>query len=135
MRRAARRVRSGRSNKIGTELGVKELRASSIHGGGDRLARAASRRKPGEEGTKELRFFCGLRPRSGGCSMSRPAACCGATLRNGCPLTVWAVRPAQRVGIRRVRVALARKLAVVLHAMWSDGQVFQWRRSEVSPST
>ena len=47
-----------------------------------------------------------------------------------CPLKVWAVRLAQRVGIRRARVALARKLAVVLHAMWSDGQVFQWRRSE-----
>ena len=43
-----------------------------------------------------------------------------------------AVRLAQRVGIRRARVALARKLAVVLHAMWSDGQVFQWRRSEAS---
>jgi transposase len=51
-----------------------------------------------------------------------------------CPLKVWAVRLAQRVGIRRARVALARKLAVVLHAMWSDGQVFQWRRSEASPS-
>ena len=52
-----------------------------------------------------------------------------------CPLKeVWAARLAQRVGIRRARVALARKLAVVLHAMWSDGQVFQWRRSEASPS-
>jgi transposase len=51
-----------------------------------------------------------------------------------CPLKVWAVRLAQRVGIRRARVALARKLAVVLHAMWSDGQVFQWRRSEASAS-
>jgi transposase len=42
-----------------------------------------------------------------------------------CPLKVWTVRLAQRLGIRRARVALARKLAVVLHAMWSDGQVFQ----------
>lgn len=49
-----------------------------------------------------------------------------------CPLKSWAVRLAQRVGIRKARVALARKLAVVLHAMWSDGQVFQWRRSEAS---
>src|SRR6478752_7275632 len=31
-----------------------------------------------------------------------------------CPLKAWAVRLAQRVGIRRARVALARKLAVVL---------------------
>jgi hypothetical protein len=44
------------------------------------------------------------------------------------------VRLAQRVGIRRARVALARKVAVVLHSMWSDGQVFQWRRSEASAS-
>ena len=62
-----------------------------------------------------------------------------------CPLKVWAVRLAQRVGIRRARVALARKLAVVLHAMWSDGQVSSgdvlrhWRKSlerlaRVSPS-
>ncbi len=48
-----------------------------------------------------------------------------------CPLKVWAVRLAQRVGIRRARVALARKLA---DAMWSDGQVFQWRRAEASAS-
>jgi hypothetical protein len=39
---------------------------------------------------------------------------------------------AQRIGLRKARVALARKLAVVLHAMWSDGQVFQWRRSATS---
>jgi transposase len=49
-----------------------------------------------------------------------------------CPLKVWAVRLAQRIGIRKARVALARKLAVVLRAMWTDGQVFQWRRSEAS---
>jgi len=49
-----------------------------------------------------------------------------------CPLKVWAVRLAQRIGLRKARVALARKLAVVLHAMWSDGQVFQWRRAATS---
>jgi hypothetical protein len=42
-----------------------------------------------------------------------------------CPLKAWAVRLAQRVGLGKARVALARKLAVVLHAMWSDGQVFR----------
>src|SRR4051812_42815230 len=35
-----------------------------------------------------------------------------------CPLKVWAVRLAQRVGIRRAWVALARKLVVVLHAIF-----------------
>ena len=47
-----------------------------------------------------------------------------------CPLKAWAVRLAQRVGIRRARVALARKRAVVLHAVWSDRH--QWRRTEAS---
>jgi transposase len=46
-----------------------------------------------------------------------------------CPLKAWAVRLAQRVGIKKARVALARKLAVVLHVMWSDGTGFRWQRA------
>lgn len=33
---------------------------------------------------------------------------------------------AQRAGMRRARVAVARKLAVVLHRMWCDGTRFRW---------
>jgi transposase len=39
------------------------------------------------------------------------------------------VRLAQRVGIKKARVAFARKLAVVLHAMWTDGTEFRWQRA------
>ena len=38
----------------------------------------------------------------------------------------WAVDVAQRRGIRRAKVALARKLATVLHRIWVDGTTFRW---------
>ncbi len=36
------------------------------------------------------------------------------------PLSAWALRLAKRRGAKRAKVALARKLAVVLHRMWLD---------------
>ena len=33
---------------------------------------------------------------------------------------------AQRRGMRRAKVALARKLATVLHRIWADGTEFHW---------
>jgi threonine dehydrogenase-like Zn-dependent dehydrogenase len=39
-------------------------------------------------------------------------------------LKAWGVRVAQRRGIRRAIVAVARRLAVVLHRMWVDGSEF-----------
>jgi transposase len=38
----------------------------------------------------------------------------------------WAMDVAKRRGMKRAKVALARKLAVVLHAMWRDGTAFRW---------
>jgi transposase len=38
------------------------------------------------------------------------------------------MRVAQRRGIRRAIVAVARRLAVVLHRMWVDGSEFRWRK-------
>jgi transposase len=38
----------------------------------------------------------------------------------------WAMEVAKRRGMKRAKVALARKLAVVLHAMWRDGTEFRW---------
>ena len=40
-------------------------------------------------------------------------------------------RDAKRRGLKRAKVALARKLATVLHRMWLDGADFRWGR-EVS---
>ena len=40
----------------------------------------------------------------------------------------WAMDIAKRRGMRRAKVALARKLATVLHRMWADGTEFVWGR-------
>jgi transposase len=38
----------------------------------------------------------------------------------------WAMEVAKRRGLKRAKVALARKLAGVLHRMWADGTDFRW---------
>jgi transposase len=42
------------------------------------------------------------------------------------PLKSWAMGVAKRRGGKKARVALARKLGVVLHRMWVDGTSFRW---------
>jgi transposase len=44
-------------------------------------------------------------------------------------LKAWALNVARRRGHKRALVALARKLAVVMHRMWIDGTTFLWSRS------
>jgi transposase len=38
----------------------------------------------------------------------------------------WAMDVARRRGLKRAKVALARKMATVLHRMWIDGTEFRW---------
>src|SRR4051794_35906914 len=40
----------------------------------------------------------------------------------------WALEAARRRGMKRAKVALARKLAVILHRMWVNGTTFRWGR-------
>jgi transposase len=35
---------------------------------------------------------------------------------------------ARRRGGKKAKVALARRLAVILHRMWTDGTHFRWRK-------
>ncbi len=42
------------------------------------------------------------------------------------PLKSWAMPVAKRRGSKKARVALARKLGVILHRMWVDGTSFRW---------
>ena len=49
-------------------------------------------------------------------------------------LKSWAIRLAQRRGLKRAKVALARKLAVILHRMWIDGSDFRFTASAVTGS-
>ena len=40
----------------------------------------------------------------------------------------WAMEVAKRRGMKRAKVALARKIGVVLHRMWVDGTPFRWTK-------
>ncbi|MBC8338011.1 MAG: IS110 family transposase [Alphaproteobacteria bacterium] len=42
------------------------------------------------------------------------------------PLKLWALNLAERVGGKKARVALARKMAVILHRMLADGTAYRW---------
>ncbi len=50
-------------------------------------------------------------------------------LKRSCSLKTWALAIAHRSGIGKARVALARKLAVVLHSIWRSGEPFRWKES------
>jgi transposase len=41
-------------------------------------------------------------------------------------MKAWGMRVAARQGVRRAKVALARRMAVTLHRMWIDQQDFRW---------
>ena len=47
-----------------------------------------------------------------------------------CGLKAWALKVAKTRGLAKARVALARKLAGVLHKMWVTGEPFRWRMNE-----
>jgi transposase len=47
-----------------------------------------------------------------------------------CGLRGWAMRIAKKGGAKLAKVALARKIAVVLHRMWVDGTDFHWTTRE-----
>ena len=47
-------------------------------------------------------------------------------------LKAWGMRIAKRNGIRKAKVAVARKLAVILHRMWIDGTDFNWSTKEAA---
>ena len=45
-------------------------------------------------------------------------------------LTAWAMQIARRRGMKKAIVALARRLAVILHRIWVDGTEFRWTREQ-----
>jgi transposase len=46
------------------------------------------------------------------------------------PLKAWGMRLAQRIGPKKARIAVARKIAVILRCIWVDGTEFWWTREE-----
>ena len=45
-----------------------------------------------------------------------------------CWLKAWAMQIARRRGMKKAIVALARRLAVIMHRIWVDGTEFRWTR-------
>jgi transposase len=50
-------------------------------------------------------------------------------------LRAWGIKIAKQRGMARARVAVARKLAVVLHRMWSDKTEFRFGKEPGTPAT
>ena len=47
-------------------------------------------------------------------------------------LKAWAMQIAKRRGMKKAIVALARRLAVIMHRIWVDGTEFQWTREQAA---
>ena len=49
-----------------------------------------------------------------------------------CRLKAWGIRLVKRIGFKKAKVAVARKLAVILHRMWRDQTDFIWSSKEAA---
>jgi len=49
-----------------------------------------------------------------------------------CRLKAWGIRLVKRIGFKKAKVAVARKLAVILHRMWRDETDFIWSSKEAA---
>jgi transposase len=47
-------------------------------------------------------------------------------------LKAWAMQVARRRGMKKAIVALARRLAVIMHRVWTDGTEFCWTRQQAA---
>ena len=50
-------------------------------------------------------------------------------------LKAWAMQIARRRGLKKAVVALARRLAVIMHRIWTDGTEFRWTRGQATAAT
>jgi transposase len=50
-------------------------------------------------------------------------------VRRGSPLKSWGLKLAKRIGPKKAKVAVARKLATVLHCLWTDGTQLDWGKA------
>ena len=49
-----------------------------------------------------------------------------SVVRRPSPLKSWATKLVKRIGRKKTTVAVARKLAVILHCIWTDDTEFNW---------
>jgi transposase len=50
-------------------------------------------------------------------------------------LRAWGVKLAKRIGARKARVAVARKLAIIMHRMWVEETDFRFGKAPVTQAT
>jgi transposase len=50
-------------------------------------------------------------------------------VRRGSPLKSWGLKLTKRIGPKKAKVAVARKLAIILHCIWTDGTQFDWGKA------
>jgi transposase len=53
-------------------------------------------------------------------------------VRRNCHLKAWALRLSKRIGWKRASIAVARKIAVILHTIWRDGTFFEWQAAQAA---
>jgi transposase len=53
--------------------------------------------------------------------------------RKWCALKAWGIRLAKKIGMRKAVVAVARKLAVIMHKMWLTGESFRFGKADADP--
>ena len=53
-------------------------------------------------------------------------------VRKWSKLKAWGTKLAKRIGNKKAKVAVARKLAVVLHRMWVDNTDFKWSDAQTA---
>ena len=47
-------------------------------------------------------------------------------------LKAWGMSLAKRIGLKKAKVAIARKIAVILHCIWVDGTTFEWGQAKAA---
>lgn len=133
---AARAKASAACKRLMTVPGVGPLVALTYAAGVDDPARFSDSRTVGAHfGLTPRRFQSGETDWSSGISRAGDAGVRRALYqaanvllhhsRGWCALKSWAVRVAKRRGLGKAKVALARKLAVVLHKMWTSGEDYR----------
>lgn len=100
-------MRFGRARDVGAYLGLVPRRHQS--GEVDRSGRIS------KQGDALLRGY-----------LYEAATVLLTRLQRPCALRAWARALAERIGVKKARVALARKLAVLLHHLWSHEEDFRW---------
>lgn len=133
---AARAKASPACRRLMTVPGVGPLVALTYAAGVDEPGRFRSARTVGAHfGLTPRRFLSGEVDWSGRISRAGDAAVRRALYqaanvlihhsKGWCALKSWAVRVARRRGLGKAKVALARKLAVVLHKLWTTGEDYR----------